>query len=549
MKTAITIVKLRWALTWANMRKSVWQTIGYIFGWLMGAGLIALVAATAKGINAELAGQESARHAQTMSLLVVLAGSIITVMVVIIQLLYIGQGSTLNTKRFELFGIPDRQLQLGILLAGLSGTPAIAGLVSLLCWSMAYLWLGPSAFTFALVAAPLCIVTMMSIAKLCISLASTMLTSRRGKNVFYILIMLIFIAMLEAPALIGGAQSGPDGDLHFDANLFSAPSRILAWTPLGAAFQLPFDACAGNWLALVGRLLMLGLTCLLCFMGCTWCLRYERLHAGGSQRTAAIKGIGSFSWMPDSVSGAISARVFTYLRRDPRQGMFLVMPLLFVLIFGFQGHSMGSSAMVWQSLIWGGWFMSMIESNGLAYDGLGFTMQVIMGVSGRQDRRGRVRVYMLTSTAYLLIMALALFIFTGSWRTGAGLEVSLTVLGVAFAFAFSSLGLAEVTSTTLMYPVPSMDKPFSSPQGRAMAQGFIPFVYMLGSLVLVIPTGIAAALVFGLLGGSSLWIIGVVGLINGLGMLALGTRLGGRLLDSRMLSIVATLGSFAGLQK
>ena len=47
--------------------------------------------------------------------------------------------------------------------------------------------------------------------------------------------------------------------------------------------------------------------------------------------------------------------------------------------------------------------------------------------------------------------------------------------------------MAEVTSCVLMYPVASMDKPFSAPQGRAMAQGFFPFVYVLGSLLLMLP--------------------------------------------------------------
>ena len=79
--------------------------------------------------------------------------------------------------------------------------------------------------------------------------------------------------------------------------------------------------------------------------------------------------------MPDSTSGAISARVLTYLKRDPRQVMIFAMPVLFIIIFAFQAH--GIHAIVWQSMIWCGWFMSIVESNGLAYDGRGFTMEVI----------------------------------------------------------------------------------------------------------------------------------------------------------------------------
>ncbi len=105
--------------------------------------------------------------------------------------------------------------------------------------------------------------------------------------------------------------------------------------------------------------------------------------------------------------------------------------------------------------------------------------------------------------------------------------------------ALSGLGVAEVTSCVLMYPVASMDKPFSAPQGRAMAQGFFPFVYVLGSLLLMLPTGIVALvmLLTGAEGGIWLAIIPVA-LANGIGILALGTWLGGKLMDARMLSIV-----------
>ena len=68
--------------------------------------------------------------------------------------------------------------------------------------------------------------------------------------------------------------------------------------------------------------------------------------------------------------------------------MTFAMPVLFLIIFAFQAH--GISAVVWQSLIWCGWFMSVVESNGLAYDGRGFTMEVIAGVRG-PDRQNRPR--------------------------------------------------------------------------------------------------------------------------------------------------------------
>ena len=130
---------------------------------------------------------------------------------------------------------------------------------------------------------------------------------------------------------------------------------------------------------------------------------------------------------------------------------------------------------------------------------------------------------------------------TGRWAQPDDLVTGLIFLATGMGVALSGLGVAEVTSCVLMYPVASMDKPFSAPQGRAMAQGFFPFVYMLGIGALVM-------LLTGAEGGIWLAIIPVA-LANGIGILALGTWLGGKLMDARMLSIVATLDSFASLQK
>ena len=110
--------------------------------------------------------------------------------------------------------------------------------------------------------------------------------------------------------------------------------------------------------------------------------------------------------------------------------------------------------------------------------------------------------------------------------------------------------MAEVTSCVLMYPVASMDKPFSAPQGRAMAQRLLPVRLRAWQ-----PAADAAHwhrgaghAADGAEGGMWLAIIPVA-LANGIGILALGTWLGGKLMDARMLSIVAALDSFASLQK
>lgn len=415
-------------------------------------------------------------------------------------------------------------------------------------WSLAYRAMGPAVVIAELVAAPLAVITMMSISKMLIALSTTLVTSKRGKSTFYIVIVLLFVVICQLPNIL--VNSGIAFGL--DPSAWSATAAVMAWTPFGAVFQLPFDVLSGAWLPALARIAILVVTWVVCFAVCTWCLRRERLTVGVAGQSATVKGVGAFSWMPDSTSGAISARVLTYLKRDPRQVMIFAMPVLFIIIFAFQAH--GIHAIVWQSMIWCGWLMSIVESNGLAYDGRGFTMEVIAGVRGWADRLGRVRVYVGIMVIYMALLYVGCIVIVGvtagRWAQPDDLIIGLFFLAVGLGVGFSSLGVAEITSCVLMYPVASMDKPFSSPQGRAMAQGFFPFVYMLGSMLLMLPTGIAAIVLLVIHAGIVGWLVIIpVALANGIGVLALGTWLGGKLLEARILSIVSTLDSFASLQK
>ena len=47
MEVALTMVRLRWALTLATLRKSTWQTIGYVLGIVFGIGALVGVGALA----------------------------------------------------------------------------------------------------------------------------------------------------------------------------------------------------------------------------------------------------------------------------------------------------------------------------------------------------------------------------------------------------------------------------------------------------------------------------------------------------------------------
>ena len=566
MTAVMSIVSLRWALTIAAIRKSSGQLVGYLIGllfalgtvcgtayigWLLGRGpglipqeLLPQVESVGNGLPA----------ANVVALIfrvaVVLLGAFLTFAVVIMQVMYLGQGSTLSPNKFALYGIPDRQLSLGLLIAGLTGIPAITGVLSIALWSLAYRWMGVVPVLVGIISAPIAIAVIMSLSKLVIAASTSLVRSNRGKNVFYVVAVIGCVLIFQVPNLLANSGMG------FDLALLSTLADVFGWTPFAAPFALPFDAAAGEWLAFAGHCTVCAATVVLCFMGTTWCLRHDRLTEGASCSSGRkLQGLGLFGWMPDSPSGAISARFASYLRHDPRQGMLFAMPIIFVALMMIQAR--GLALMPWIGLVMGSWFMTMGEANGLAYDGRGYTMEVIAGVPGVADRLGRVRTLVVLVVVYIMVLAVVIAAVTAQWTPQMDdaplmpmplLAVGFT--GGALGVGFAGIGLAEVLSVVLMYPVPPIDKPFSTPQGRAVAQGFFPLAQMFGALALMLPTGVAAVLI-GVFAPNPawLWLLGPIALANGVAVLALGTWLGGKLLDARSLNVLTTLDQFASLQQ
>ncbi|MCI1218109.1 ABC transporter permease [Bifidobacterium crudilactis] len=543
MNSALTVVRLRWALTIAAMRKSSWQLVGYIFSLLIGLSMVVGIGVAAWFLGTLDFQNGHSWNFRLLYTIIVLGGAVVGLLCALVQVMLIGEGSTLNPKKFALFGIPDRTLQSGLTLAGLSGIPAISGLLSLLLLTLAYRHLGIGMMVVSVIAAPLTVITIMSVSKLVISLASTMMHSRRSQAVLYIVVMVVIVGLSNTPNII--INSGDPTQLTLDP--FTMIARVFSWTPFGAPFQLPFDAQSGDWLALVARVLIIAATWAVCFLGGVWCLSRDRKFAGKAEQAKTLKGIGPFSWMPNSTSGAVSARLLSYLRRDPRQAMFLLFPLIFLILFALQSGNLPE--LVWMAPAFSALFLVMAEANGLAYDGRGFIMQAIIGVSGRDDRTGRVRVYCSLGAVYLLLTCLVSAVVARSWTSSSGVLTAVVVTGCSLGLFMAGLGIAEIFSCIFMYPVASMDKPFSSPQGRALAQGFFPFIHMFACIAAMLPTGIVAIVLAVTSVQGLWWILAPVALANGVLFLYLGVLLGGKLMDARLLKIVSTLDGFASLQK
>ena len=542
MSTASTIIAMRWSITWGTIKHSSWQMVGAIISLLMTIGicLASWQAALTLGGWLPSAGPGDRQRMGTI-LVMFLVG--LTLGVILIQLAFLGQGSNLSSSRFVLYGIPDSQLQVGLYLTGLTGPAGLTGLGCFLALTAIYARTGVGATIMALIAALLAVMVMLALSRAVLDLVGTLMVSQRSRSGLYLLVTVVIMLLCLLPSLL---DSGIMDGMAVDTDSLKSAADILAWTPLGAAVRLPEDFLSGSWWALLGRLCMELATLALCFMIGMLCLRHDRLYAGASaERSSAPKGLGMLGRSRDAVD-AMTARLLIYLRQDPRR--LVSYPLLLVVVILYAVIFRQMPMMLWLGPVVGAWVLEVPEGNALAYDGLALRMEIAAGVKGREDRLSRVRSHLSVAMPCILLLGLVTLALSGAMKGGRDLAISLDMLAVTIGLLLSGLGVAQVFSALLIYPVPSMDQPFTSPQGRAVAQGFLPLLQLLASLVIMLPTFLVALLAMTTVGILPLWLPMPVALANGLIVLAVGVAIGSRIFDRRQSAILLTLDRYASLQ-
>lgn len=548
MSMIFTMVRLRWALTFSVMRKSIWQKIG--FGIVIVFGLAIICALSFAGFQAgkylNPGMLADTKNWQEFQLVPIMLASIASIFTLFINLFMFGSDTTLKSRSFALYGIPHVKQQAGMLLGSLFGAFSISCTIALALWSLAYRNFGILPVLVSVIAAPLYVATIVSLSKMLIELLDTILINKRSRNIFY---FVIFVAYMLFVASMNRHSSTPNGIVF--GSSFCAVS---AFTPLSAAMALPLDAINGNWLALVIRFFICVVTIAVCFAISVFCAKLEPKLLRGEQKTVVkTKGIGLFAAVPDNIVGAIIARIVSVMRRDMRQLFLLLTPLFILIVAGgtsFNAKGFGSIAQdigVSSWLMYAALLMGMVVGNNIAYDGTAFTMHAIIGVKGLHDRLAHAIVWSVICAVYFAILGIGVYVFlffvaNVHQNMNAVMFQTLSPIGVAFA----TIGIGLISSCIAMYPVPSIEKPFSRPQGSAGARSFAPIGFSLLSAVCMIPSA-AAVIVFLLLAPQLLWIAFILFVVNGFVVLVVGVILGGKVMDKRMIRIVENLRRFASI--
>lgn len=548
MSMIFTMVRLRWALTFSVMRKSSWQKIGFGIVIVFGLAIICALGfagwQTGKYINPGMLAD--AKNWQEFQLAPIMVASIVSIFTLFINLFMLGSDTTLKSRSFALYGIPYVKQQAGMLLGSLFGAFSISCTIALALWSLAYRSFGIVPVLVSVIAAPLYVATIVSLSKMLIELLDTILINKRSRNIFYFVIFVAYMLFV--------ASMNTHSPSQIVISLGTSFCAVSAFTPLSAAMALPLDAINGNWLALVIRFLICVVTIAACFAISVFCAKLEPKLLRGEQKTVVkAKGIGLFAAVPDNIVGAIIARIISVMRRDMRQLFLLITPLFMLVVAGgtsFNAKGFGSIAQdigVSGWMIYAAMIMGMVVGNNIAYDGTAFTMHAIIGVKGLHDRLAHAIVWSVICAVYFAILGIGVYAFlffvaNVQQNMNAVMFQTLSPIGVAFA----TIGIGLISSCIAMYPVASIEKPFSRPQGSAGGRSFAAIGFSLLSVVCMIPS-IAAVIAFVVINTNLLWIACILFVVNGLIVLAVGVIIGGKVMDKRMIRIVENLRRFTSI--
>ncbi len=512
------LVGLKLTLLRNSLRRSVWRIVGlllavaYALGLVVGgfAGLVAL-----RWTSTTLTGEVT-----------VLAFALLTLGWLVMSVLVFGVDETVDPARFALLPVTARDLLPGLLVAGVIGVPGVA--TALLGLGLVVTWARTPALTLAaLLAAVLGVATCVLLSRAATSALASILASRQFRDLALVTLAL-FAVLVAVAANLGGTFIVPSlSQLEETLRLVAGAA---AWSPFGWAWALPADVARGDWGAAALHLL-LALALVTGLVALWWRSLDLRLvsGSGGAPGHTTVGGHGRLDRLfPASPAGAVATRTLRFWRRDPRYLVgaagFVIAPL--VIMVTQLANPSGSGALVMMAPVLLGFFVGLSVAQDLSYDGSALWTHVSAGVSGAEDRRGRVLAALAVYGPLLGLLVVLAVAFTGRF------DLLPAVVGLSVAVVLVGLGVGCVVGSLWQWAAPPPGaNPFQKGSSGGLPALLSVGVSMTATLLGVLPT-VALAV------GSAFvpwltWLLVPVALANGWVVLRLGVSRGGRLLDRR----------------
>jgi ABC-2 type transport system permease protein len=524
---AAVLVQLKLNLLRNSLRRSIWRTVGLIIGM---AYALAIVVFVLVGLGA-LRWTSDAVTADVT----VLAYSALTMGWLLFSLLVFGVDETVDPAKFALLPVRARQIQPGLFLGGLLGSPGVAtvlvGAGLVLTWSRTW----PLTLA-ALITFPVGVATCFVLSRAATSAFASFLSSRRFRDIAFVSLALFGVTLGIGGNVIGNLAGKDPAQMR---GLLAEAANVAGWSPFGWAWAVPAAVARGDWLSAGLRLVLA--VALLAALWWIWG-HYLALRltspievSGGGARVRSGGFVDRI--YPATPAGGIAARTLHYWRRDPRYlagvAGFSIAPIIIVvstLINPYPGSTrIAALAPILLALLLG---MSVAQD--LSYDGTAIWQHIVSGVRGADDRAGRV-MSTLTIFAPLLVLLVAVTsLLSREWT------MLPLVIGLCVGVTLISLGVGSLVGALWQWPAPL---PGANPFQKGNSGGLPSFLSFtassMGTFVLSLPL---AALAVGYFWVSWLgWLAVPVGVAMGLIVLRIGIRQGGKLLDRRWPEVMASV--------
>lgn len=532
-----TLLKLRYRLLANNLKSSIWQLLGYIFSCFAGLWIVALSLFLSVSM-----GIFDPAHAGA---LIVIIGSITAIGWVLTPFFLGGVDTTIDSRSLLQFPLTAGQRRWSLLALGLFGIPGLttifAATAACLVW-LSVPWLIPVALLSNLLAVISCILASRAVISLLSSFGSGRKTQAIIGTVTLVLLMMLGpIMMLLAD--LGSNSAGVT--IHLGEFILGA-SDILAWLPFGAAWAVPLQLFEANY---SGALLCLAIAvanfALFWFLW-SWGLKRELNSAVGTQSKERVAASGSLSWIGKAKTGGAGAswaRAMIYWLRDPRYLRQLIsVPLLFILllfVFGFQTTE--PLMLLIAPLI--AFILASVPYVDISYDGTAFSTVWQTGITGRDERLGRMGAAATIALPISIGLAVILLILHGDWA------MAPAIIGATVGITLIGLGVCAVSSAVMVIPVAKPDdSPFKRVTGVTFQMNLFFALVWLIEFALCLP--IVSVLIPTFISGETLIWSAITGLVSlGFGALIfwLGVKVGGKTLDKNGSNLLAQLKAYQGI--
>lgn len=525
------LVRLKLSLLRNSLRRSVWRTVGLIFGMVYALGVVV-------AMIAGLVGLRFTSLSLTADVTVVVF-SILTIGWLLMSLLVFGVDETVDPGKFALLPLRARELLPGLLVSGLIGSPGIATL--LVSAGLVVTWSRSLALTLAaIIAFPIGVVTCFLLSRTATAAFAQALSSRKFRDFAAVALALVAIGGGLAGNLLGPMIGNDPSALR---GVLTTVAVVLGWTPFGWAWAIPADLARGDW-AIAGIHLVLAVA-LVVMLWIGWAHYLARsltspLEGGGDGRKIKAGQHFADRLYPATSAGAVAGRTLRYWRRDPRYVAGIAAMLIAPVIIMVTQLTMpdGSPSLAAYAPVLLGMLIGTTVAQDLSYDGSAVWLHISTGISGADDRRGRVMSIMTILIPLQVILIIVSMAMTRRW------DLLPSVLGLMVALTLIGIGVGCWVGAIWQVPVPPPGaNPFQKSSGGGL-ESLLSFGVATGI------TTLAALPTIGLVIGA-IWIgwlsylALVVGVISGVIALRIGIVAGGRRLDGRWPEVLSKVSAKA----